>query len=489
MGKNTLNSLMPLWLFVILKEKSSAQNPLSRNEIEKALTAEYKVSIGEKDRNKTKRYINALCEYFKEQNCDGVVVETEKQVYYENVGMKTVSAWYLDSTKAPRIGGNLSVAEVDLLTDMVNNSQIISSECTAALIHKLAASLSEGDRKEIRKKELDRGAYKNENKYLFEIRAKAEEAIDNNRQLTITYEIEGVEDDFAITPLKIDCKDGKCFILGYRDNNLEPFFFDNIRFIELWKEELEHLDEEQTLIESEDSKKNKTIALDALFTNTRIIRTAINNKQYISFSYCSYTMQDNKVRLTQSEPQNAIPIKTAYKGGKPYLIAIDPQNHQPVFFRIDLMKDISPSGHVDFMEYRKFDVKDSNEYTDKHPFMLSGFTKIRATFLIKADSLDRVVDAFGNKATFIGQDKAFESAGENASKLARAYPELNFSHYLGFDHNETLVKFTVETTDEEAVRFALQNGDVAELESPAPLRDRILDIVAKMEARHKKVKK
>ena len=119
MGKNTLNSLMPLWLFVILKEKSSAQNPLSRNEIEKSLTTEYKVSIGEKDRNKTKRYINALCEYFKEQNCEGVIVETEKQVYYENAGLKTVSAWYLDSTKAPHIGGNFSVAEVNLLTDMV----------------------------------------------------------------------------------------------------------------------------------------------------------------------------------------------------------------------------------------------------------------------------------------------------------------------------------------------------------------------------------
>ena len=141
------------------------------------------------------------------------------------------------------------------------------------------------------------------------------------------------------------------------------------------------------------------------------------------------------------------------------------------------------------LEYHKFDAKDSNEYTDKHPFMLSGFTKIRATFLIKADALDRVIDAFGNKATFIGQDKAFESAGGNASKLARAYPELDFSHYLGFDHNEILVQFTVETTDEEAVRFALQNGDVVELENPMQLRDRILDITAKMTARHKKVKR
>jgi hypothetical protein len=194
--------------------------------------------------------------------------------------------------------------------------------------------------------------------------------------------------------------------------------------------------------------------------------------------------------LTPSAPQTVIPINTAYKDGKPYLIAIDTQNgHSPVFYRIDLIKNIKSEGAVDFMEYHKFDAKDSNEYTDKHPFMLSGFTKIRATFLIKADALDRVIDAFGNKATFIGQDKAFESAGENASKLARAYPELNFSHYLGFDHNETLVKFTVETTDEEAVRFALQNGDVVELESPAPLRGRVLDIIAKMEARHKKAKR
>ncbi len=489
MGKNTLNSLMPLWLFVILKEKSSAQNPLSRNEIEKSLTTEYKVSIGEKDRNKTKRYINALCEYFKEQNCEGVIVETEKQVYYENAGMKTVSAWYLDSTKAPHIGGNFSVAEVNLLTDMVNDSQIISSKCTSALIHKLAASLSEGDRKEIRGKELEAGAYKNENKYLYEIKDKVEEAIESNRQVTITYEIDGVEDDFAITPIKMDYKDGECFIFGYRNEKLEAFSFDNIRFITLWKENVDHSDAGQTLIDTEDSKKDKAIALDALFTNTRVIRDAINNKQYLNFSYCSYKMKGDKAKLIQSEPQKVIPIKTAYKNGKPYLIAIDPKNYQPIFFRIDLMKDVGTSGQVDLWEYHKFDIKDNAEYTDKHPFMLSGFTKIRATFLIKADSLDRVIDAFGNKVTYLEKLKAYESSGENASKLARAYDELNFSHYLGFDHNETLVKFTVETTDEEAVRFALQNGDVVELESPAPLRGRVLDIIAKMEARHKKAKR
>ena len=55
MAKNTLNSLLPLWLYVILKEKSSSQNPLSRIEIEKILKEEHHISIGEKDRNKTKR--------------------------------------------------------------------------------------------------------------------------------------------------------------------------------------------------------------------------------------------------------------------------------------------------------------------------------------------------------------------------------------------------------------------------------------------------
>jgi hypothetical protein len=104
-------------------------------------------------------------------------------------------------------------------------------------------------------------------------------------------------------------------------------------------------------------------------------------------------------------------------------------------------------------------------------------------------SLDRVVDAFGNKATFLEQKKAVERLGENAVKLANAFPELDFSRTLGFQNNDEIVIFIVETSDEEAVRFALQNGDVVELVSPAPLRDRILDITAKMTARHKKAKR
>ena len=476
---NKKESLMPIYLYMILKNKSSKESPLSRSEIDETLKTEYGVVISSNDRKTIPRHIRTLATYFPE-----LIVENEA----ESGGATT---WFFNSANAPSFGGNFSVGEVNFLTDVLSANKTISSECTNALIHKLAASLGDLERTELRSVAHERGAYKNENRHLLEIRNKVEEAKNDYKQVNITYEINDKQKELAVMPIEIDQNDGKYYLRAYLGNKRYRFYLENIKSISIGKEPTVLVGDDEYDLEDENSKLSKSIALDALFSNTREINHAIKNNKYLTFTYLSYCMEkDNKVKLTPSSPQTVIPVNTAYKDGKPYLIAIDPQNeYTPVFYRIDLIKDIKSDGNVDYMEYRKFDVKDSNEYTDKHPFMLSGFTKIRATFLIKADSLDRVVDAFGNKATFIGQDKAFESAGENASKLARAYPELNFSHYLGFDHNETLVKFTVETTDEEAVRFALQNGDVAELESPAPLRDRILDVVAKMEARHKKVKR
>ena len=476
---NKKESLMPIYLYMILKNKSSKESPLSRSEIDEILNAEHGVEISTNDRKTIPRHIRTLATYFPNS-----IIENEA----ESGGATT---WYFNAANAPTIGGNFSIGEVNLLTDMLEESKIISSDCTTALIHKLAASIGDVERKELRVRTYQHGAYKNENQHLLEIKKAVDEAKSNYKQVNITYEIDEKQKELTVMPVEIDETDGKYYLRAYLGSKRYRFYLENIKSITIGKEPISFVGDDDYDLEDESTKLSQTIALDALFSNTREINHAIKHNKYLTFTYLSYHLEkDNKVRLMASLLQTIIPINTAYKDGKPYLIAIDPQNeYTPVFYRIDLIKDIKSDGNVDYMEYRKFDVKDSNEYTDKHPFMLSGFTKIRATFLIKADSLDRVVDAFGNKATFIGQDKAFESAGENASKLARAYPELNFSHYLGFDHNETLVKFIVETSDEEAVRFALQNGDVAELESPAPLRDRILDIVAKMEARHKKVKR
>ena len=479
-GLNKKESLMPIYLYMILKNNSSKESPLSRSDIYDELKKEYELEeIKPNDRKTIPRHIRTLATYFPNS-----IVENEA----ESGGATT---WYFNATNAPTIGGNFSIGEVNLLTDMLEESKIISSDCTTALIHKLAASIGDVERKELRVRTYQHGAYKNENQHLLEIKKAVDEAKSNYKQVNITYEIDEKQKELTVMPVEIDETDGKYFLRAYLGSKRYRFYLENIKSITIGKEPTSFVGDYDYDLEDESTKLSQTIALDALFSNTREINHAIKHNKYLTFTYLSYHLgKDNKVRLTASLPQTVIPINTAYKDGKPYLIANDTQNgHSPVFYRIDLIKDIKSEGAVDFMEYHKFDAKDSNEYTDKHPFMLSGFTKIRATFLIKADALDRVIDAFGNKATFIGQDKAFESAGENASKLARAYPELDFSHYLGFAHNETLVKFTVETTDEEAVRFALQNGDVVELESPAPLRGRILDITAKMTARHKKVKK
>ena len=476
---NKKESLMPIYLYMILKNKSSKESPLSRSEIDEILNAEYGVEISSNDRKTIPRHIRTLATYFPNS-----IVENEA----ESGGATT---WYFNAANAPTIGGNFSIGEVNLLTDMLEESKIISSDCTTALIHKLAASIGDVERKELRVRTYQHGAYKNENQHLLEIKKAVDEAKSNYKQVNITYEIDEKQKELTVMPVEIDETDGKYYLRAYLGSKRYRFYLESIKSITIGKEPTFFVGDDDYDLEDESTKLSQTIALDALFSNTREINHAIKHNKYLTFTYLSYNVEkDNKVRLMASLPQTIIPINTAYKDGKPYLIAIDTQNeHSPVFYRIDLIKDIKSEGDVDFMEYRKFDIKDNAEYTDKHPFKLSGFTKIRATYLIKADALDRVIDAFGNKATFIGQDKAFESAGRNASKLARAYPELNFSHYLGFDHNETLVKFTVETTDEEAVRFALQNGDVVELESPAPLRGRVLDIIAKMEARHKKVKR
>ena len=477
---NKKESLMPIYLYMILKNNSSKESPLSRSDIYDELKKEYELEeIKPNDRKTIPRHIRTLATYFPNS-----IVENEAE-------SGSATTWYFNAANAPTIGGNFSIGEVNLLTDMLEESKIISSDCTTALIHKLAASIGDVERKELRVRTYQHGAYKNENQHLLEIKKAVDEAKSNYKQVNITYEINEKQKELTVMPIEIDETDGKYYLRAYLGSKRYRFYLENIKSITIGKEPTSFVGDYDYDLEDESAKLRQTIALDALFSNTREINHGIKHNKYLTFTYLSYHLEnDNKVKLTASLPQTVIPINTAYKDGKPYLIAIDTQNgHSPVFYRIDLIKDIKSEGAVDFMEYRKFDIKDNAEYTDKHPFMLSGFTKIRATFLIKADSLDRVIDAFGNKATFIGQDKAFESAGRNASKLARAYPELDFSHYLGFNHNETLVKFTVETTDEEAVRFALQNGDVVELENPAPLRERILDITAKMEARHKKVKR
>ena len=81
----SLNYLMPLWVYVILKEKSSAKNPLSRIEIDSCLEA-YGVQIGETDRNKTKLCIKAMFRFFNRGYSIMVLIKshTKSDVTWQN---------------------------------------------------------------------------------------------------------------------------------------------------------------------------------------------------------------------------------------------------------------------------------------------------------------------------------------------------------------------------------------------------------------------
>ena len=71
--ENSRNSLLPLYLFMILKEESSPEKPLTRSDIAKSLKQpKYDIEVGEDDRKTIPRCIRTLSKYFQ-----GAIVENE----------------------------------------------------------------------------------------------------------------------------------------------------------------------------------------------------------------------------------------------------------------------------------------------------------------------------------------------------------------------------------------------------------------------------
>lgn len=480
--ENSRNSLLPLYLFMILKEESSPEKPLTRSDIAKSLKQpKYDIEVGEDDRKTIPRCIRTLSKYFQ-----GAIVENEGKK-----GMPT--SWCLDVSNAPIFTGNMfSTEETNMFIDMVSELKIISNECTASLIHKLVASMDETERENLGKKSYVKGAYKCENKPLLEIKNKIEKAIDYYREITFVYKINEEEQEFTVIPHTVKAVNGEIFLDAFcKSGEPNKFYLDHITSISIGKEVEEIYGDDEFDLETESSKIAKNIGLDTLFSNLKKINYAIKNRQTLKLDYLGYRVKGNKVELEcKAEDKTIFPLKTAFKDGKYYLVALDiHSNYKPVFYRMDLISTLEYDAVLDFMERRKFDIKETHEYTDTHPYMLPGFTKMGVRFLIDSEALDRVFDAFGNKAIPCGEVFGWQTAGENARKLAEKFPEFNFSNYLGLDHNTRYTEFKIETTDEEAFRFAMANADVVELLAPAHLRERILDVSKKIEKRYSKVKR
>ena len=136
-------SLLPLYIFEILRKFSSKENPLSEKQIKEKINAAeiFKDSeaIKDEDRKIIPRPIRTLVEHFA-----GLIVPVE-------TAKNKAAKWYYDSSKAAKFEflsrNNFTLEEIGLLVDMIASSKLVTETSTQAVIDKLLASLNEIDEK------------------------------------------------------------------------------------------------------------------------------------------------------------------------------------------------------------------------------------------------------------------------------------------------------------------------------------------------------
>ena len=484
-------SLLTLYVFEILRKYSSPQNPMNEIQIKEKIKKEHPAfaDIKDEDRKTIPRHANGLAHALKDLIVKKDTLKNAASLWYYNrdsaVEYGVLTQPDTERNFAPK--SDFFLGEAAFLVDMIKDSRIISSKCTDALIRKLVKAIDEVERENLvlpkdDHENSDPISKKSDNKRYLEFNDVIEAAIKNATKVRIeNFE----ENEFVVTPIRIfhNAEEDKYCFLGIDENcQRKNYLFEDISYVENLTEAGDYPDgfDVDNLQEAETFKLNKSIALDTLFINMKEIHCAIKKSKYVSFVYLSLKVRRTKTGrtiyyYTQSPTKTLAPLKTLYKDGKPYLITVDPKNdYKPEFFRIDLMQDIRSHGNVDFMD--RCDVRKNQECEDHHPYpslLSQKFTEITAGFAIHEDHIDRVIDAFGNKAKYYGNKKGGELGGHNVNKLSKTFADLNFSTHLGLDHNETYCMFTVKTTLEEMKRFGMENADVVECYFGKEIQDQI----------------
>ena len=492
-------SLLTLYVFETLRKYSNPKKPMTENQIKEKIKKDHAFEgIKDDDRKLIPRHANGLVNALKGDLIKKVETPRNKAAawyYNDNPSASYGVLTEMDSSKSSFLLG-----EMAFLIDMVKDSRVISSECTNALIHKLVDAVDNAERKNLVLPQNSTEASKpiikkSDNKRYIEFNAILEKAIKDAKKVTI---FDFSENEFDVTPIKIvhNSEDDKyCFVAIDKDLQSQNYSFEDIWDLADSSEDGDYPDgfDMDYKPESKSFKHNKSIALDTLFFNMREINYALKESKFLSFSYLSCKVRLTKLGETeftyeQSPVRTLAPYKTIYKDGKPYLITIDLENnYNPEFFRIDLIQDIRSNGKVDFMD--RYGVRTLQDCADNHPYpdlLPREFTEITAAFAIREDNLDRVIDAFGNKAIYCGNKKGWELGSTTVKKLSKTFSELNFSDHLGLDHNETYCVFKVQTTEEEIKRFGLEHADVVEIERPKHIRDEIKALSEKLVKRYSK---
>ena len=485
----TEKSLLSLYIFEILKKYSSKESPLSEKDIKKILNECGYFKNGDKisdnDRKLIPRHANTLANRF-----NGLVV---KVVTSRNHATK----WYYNGIRSSYFNclsqNYFTPDEIGFLIDMVNSNKFLSEDGSKAFIDKLLGSLGEHDigivqerRKYI--EDIDR-AVKSNNEYALEVFRNLKEAIDNRLEADITVTKEAGEKDAILknsSVFTIFNTKGKPHVFLATNSKKTLVALDRIKSVtllgsskkysEIFKSDLDRGD---FLLASRDGKFTDILmSSDTLFRNLSMISLAMKERKYIL--YKDYRAI---IDLPEATEKTVVPIKMILKNGAYYLVGIEKLDgsESSVFTRVDLIDDLRLGNRLDGDDLEKHAKKsvETNSITNHNRLK-------KISFYIKKEAIQQVADEFGNKNLNAKEASIFENMSGNLKKLGEKYPEYLAKSFTGFEHDEEIVKVITEATEEEALRWALANADTVELQTPARLRTRFLEISENIKRRYSK---
>ncbi len=481
-------SLLSLYIFEILRKYSSKESPLSEKQIKEKLNGAevFLEEIKEDDRKIIPRHIGALVEYL-----PGLIVKLD-------TAKNAAAKWYYDGSQAAQFEflsrNNFTVDEISFLVDMIGSSKLVTEKSTIAFTAKLLHSLNHMDEKIVSSRQTITGP-KNENVYMHSIVENLQRAIDEQIALELTIDIDENATLNNASVYSMYKKNDKLYVYILDDERnereLEISLIKRVRLLGKAKDyDSSILDKlaDQGLVQVTDKDGrsiDSEISNDTLFTNSRYISLAINEKRYLSFKdyKCSLASVD-----CEPKERTVIPLTTIFKNGAYYLIAVEKlaNDETPVFVRIDLMEDLKLGKGLNSDDMDKINPQNKDSYLNTNAYILSKTRPIDIQFWIKKDAIQRATDEFGDEAYSIEDANPLNTASEIRKKIGSLDPEYFTKSFTGFEYGEELIKVEAKATEEDTLRWCLENADAVELISPKHLRLKLLDVTQALNKRYSK---
>lgn len=491
------NSLLSVYILEILRKDSNEKNPLTEKKLkEKINESEYFDEIPADDRKIIPRHINGLMRTF-----PTLIVKKETPRNH-------AAEWYYDKNRASSRRGfsshsDFTAEEISFIIDMINSSKIITQDSNSAFKEKLLNLLCKEDKEIVESSIKQYGITfpKNDNAYVHSIFVNLRNFIRGKNTIHITVNTNGNEDEEIqdASVYEMYTKNGKAYIYISAQNSEREIEINNIKNVKQSNKKanydnsiIDKLDAQDLSIisydEDEDSSLNLRISNDTFFINSNRILSAIREKKYLTFN-------DYKCDLTRYEEgqiRTVIPLTTIFKNGTYYLIALEKMNQteKSVFVRIDIMENVKLGDALSDEDREKIDGKSEDSLFQKDSDICSKINLKEIEFYIEKDAIQRAADEFGTQAEVIEVEKEdcdpLDTTGELLSKIGKLDPEFFTESFTGFEYGSKLIKIKVQSTEEDAIRWALENADIVELIKPRNLRSKMLRMAEMLKRRYSK---